>query len=185
MDKNSSVHKEVKGYVSEINIGNNLFLVIKPKVIASGYITQLVRFSKHDALVKKFTHDSERFKNINSFNQWHKKGRIIYLLIDPKSRLSGIIWFGKSSINTPCEKLPHLTFAIRIYKPARGLGLSKKFFNIAHTDLLNTLKSSKSEYNGLWLSTNSENQIAIHLYKKLGFKELKKINTELIMTLIN
>ena len=211
----------VEEYIGKININNNVFSVIKPTAINSKHITRIVKFSKHDTLIKKFTHDSKRFKDKYSFNRWYKKGRILYLLINQKNNLLGIIWFGNSSNNfitafkkTPDfksgdelnadmsssfrgnpapqsgedvidKKLPYLTFAIRIYKPARELGLSEKFFNMAHNDLLNTLKLSKSKYNGLWLSVNCKNQIAIHLYKKLGFKEFKKTDSELIMTLEN
>lgn len=175
----------IEGYIEKININNAVFSVIKPRVINSKYINQIVKFSKHDSLIKKFTHDFERFKDKYSFNRWYKKGKILYLLINHKTKLLGIIWFGKSSNNTVKEKLPFFTFAIRIYKPARGLGLSEKFFNITHNDLLSTLKLSKSKYNGLWLSTNCENLIAIHLYKKLGFKKFKKTNNELIMILEN
>lgn len=188
MNKNNAVSLtdfDVEDFIGKIKIGNSLFLVIKPKIINSKYVTQIVKFSKYDTLIKKFTHDPERFKDKHTFNQWYKKNKILYLLINPKNKLMGIIWFGKSSNNTLNEKLPCLTFAIRIYKPARGLGLSEKFFKITYSDLLNTLKLSKSKYNGLWLSTNCENQIAIHLYKKLGFKEFKKINGKLIMTLTN
>jgi len=173
----------VEKYIGKININNDTFFVTKPNTINSKCVSQIIEFSKRDALIKKYTHDFVRFKDKYSFNRWHKKNKIIYLLTNKKSKLMGIIWFGKSSKNVFNKKLPRLTFAIRIYKQARGLGLSEKFFNIAHNDLLNTIKISRLKYNGLWLRTISENKIAIHLYDKLGFKNFQKMKNELIMIL--
>lgn len=167
--------KEIQAYINNfINLISSLdnFSILKVNKILNKEIQQIIKYTKSDSLVKKFTHDSTRFKNKKSILTWFKKGKYMYKIINNRDKLLGIIWFSKTN-----EK-PNFTFAIRIYKIARGLGLSQKFFNIAYDNFIKISKTKK-----LWLAVNTKNKVAIHLYKKLGFIEKYIEKNELIMIL--
>ncbi|MFA5532773.1 MAG: GNAT family N-acetyltransferase [Candidatus Shapirobacteria bacterium] len=142
-------------------------------------IDQLIEYSNTDIEIKKNTTDSTRFKNRDMFNQWLKKGRIIYSLIDKNKNLLGIIWFGQK--DPPIKLKANFTFAIRIYGPARGQGLSQIFLKTTFDDLLKN--QSKSQITGFWLETFSTNLAAIHTYEKFGFKKVDQIDDRDIMVL--
>jgi GNAT superfamily N-acetyltransferase len=127
---------------------------------------QLIEYSYTDSEIQKFTSDKTRFADKNSFHQWLLKGRIIYTLTDKDKNLLGIIWFGQK--NPPLEGIKaNFTFAIRIYGPARGQGLSQEFMKITFKDLL--INQPKSHITGFWLETGNDNLAAIHTYQKFGF----------------
>ena len=88
-------------------------------------IDQLIEYSNTDPDIKKNTTDPVRFKNRDLFNEWLKKGRIIYSLTDKNKNLLGVIWFGQK--DPPIKLKANFTFAIRIYGSARGQGLSQIF----------------------------------------------------------
>lgn len=149
--------------------------------ISDCQIHQLIEYSNTDPDVKKFTSDSVRFKDLSSFKKWLSLGRIIYTLSDLHQNLLGIIWFGHK--NPPINIPANFTFAIRIYGPARGKGLSQNFMKTAFTDLLQNQK--QSQITGFWLSTSKDNSTAIHTYEKFGFQKIEIINSEQIMFLKN
>ncbi len=144
-------------------------------------IHQLIEYSHTDADVKKFTSDSIRFKDINSFKTWLTQGRIIYTLADQNHNLLGIIWFGQK--DPPIDIPANFTFAIRIYGSARGLGLSQQFMKTAFADLLE--KQKPSLITGFWLETSIDNFAAIHTYEKFGFQKISSIDGRQIMFLKN
>ena len=160
-----------------------IYLITNPLKITRLNQKQIIEYSQKDPLVKKFTHDHTRFKDLSSINRWYQKGKRVYFLIRPRNKLVGLIWFGKSKLNRSDLKAPNFTFAIRIYQPARGLGLSEKFFTVAYKDFLKKVGSENLKYKGLWLKTNRKNRVALHLYQKLRFKVLRKTNEELFMVL--
>lgn len=134
-------------------------------------IKSLILYSNTDPLVLKYTHDSERFKNSTSYKKWINKKIKIFVLTDNDENLLGIIWI-KPKLH-PLSKFKH-TFAIRLYKTARGKGFSYLFA----TKVFNKLR-----LNGLWLSVKSTNTVAQHLYNKLGFKTVFSNNDHIIMDL--
>jgi RimJ/RimL family protein N-acetyltransferase len=140
-------------------------------------IDQLIKYSNTDSQIKKFTSDPTRFKNHQSFKDWLNKGRLIYTLVDKNNNLFGITWFGKK---TPPIKLDaDFTFALRLYGSARGQGLSTKFVKTVLQDLI----KNKKEIIKLWLEVSTDNLPALHTYKKIGFKKIKKLNNKFIMIL--
>ena len=130
---------------------------------------QLIKHTRDDILVNKFTHDKERFKNKKDFESWIKLGKTVFTLIDSNQRLLGIFWFAKEKY----DKFDY-TFGIRIYPPARGKGFATKFMKTVFNDF--DPKDKKS----YWLSTDKENLIAKDIYNKFGFKE-KEINKDSIV----
>lgn len=139
--------------------------------LTSKQINKLIYYSNNDLEIKKFTHDSKRFKDLNSFTKWFTKDIQIFVLTNSRDDLLGLFWI-KPKINK-YSKYKH-TFAIRIYKPIRGKGYSCDFAK----KVLSTLK-----VDGLWLSTNTENVVGLKLYNKLGFKQIGKVDDQIIMEL--
>lgn len=142
-------------------------------------IDQLIEYSHSDSDVQKFTSDLKRFANLNAFSNWQQQGRIIYTLTDLDKNLLGIIWFGQK--NPPLVSSANFTFAIRIYGPARGQGLSQEFMKTVFNDLQKNHQSS--HITGFWLETASDNFAAIHTYQKFGFKTIGEHEKFLVMVL--
>mgnify|MGYP001432915408 CR=1 FL=1 len=161
-----------------MKIGQDVFI---QQGILDCQLTQLIDYSQTDSEVKKFTSDPKRFANKNSFFQWQQQGRIIYTLTDSHQNLLGIIWFGQK--NAPVNIPANFTFAIRLYSPARGQGLSQEFMKTTFTDLLKNQKDSK--ITGFWLETSIDNFTAIHTYEKFGFKTVDQQDGKNIMILNN
>lgn len=166
------IDQYINFYVGRIKTPKKIFSIVQITNFRNKYVSDIINQAKIDTEVKKYTHDSKRFKNINSFKKWFSKRKQLYGLISPDNNLEGIVWYSKSSNIINRLKLPEYTFAIRIYKNARGLGLAHRFFELTNS------------HKKLWLAVNVKNKIAIHLYKKIGFKELATQDEELIMQLI-
>lgn len=122
---------------------------------------QLIRFSNNDPVIKEYTKDGERFKNLSRFKKWKNKGKTIFILSTKQDKLAGIIWFSKK-VNSIAPGYPH-TFGIRIYSDARGSGLAKKFMSICFKEFGS---------NRIWLSVKRTNTSAIKLYLDFGFKKV-------------
>ena len=142
-------------------------------------IEQLIEYSNTDPEIKKFTSDPTRFKDHDAFNQWLKKGRIIYSLIDQNKNLLGIIWFGQK--DPPIKLKANFTLGIRIYGLARGQGLSQIFMKTTFDDLLKN--QPKSQITGFWLQVSTNNIAAIRTYEKFGFKKVDQVGDKALMVL--
>jgi len=159
-----------------MKIGQDIFV---QQGILDYQITQLIDYSQTDLDIQKFTSDPKRFATKEAFFQWQQQGRIIYTLIDSHQNLLGIIWFGQK--DPPIDIPANFTFAIRIYGPARGQGLSQEFMKIAFADLRKN--QTDSHIAGFWLETHSDNSSAIHVYQKFGFKTVDQKDNSVIMVL--
>lgn len=133
------------------------------KGITKSQIDQLIEYSKTDELVGKFTHDRERFRSKEAFNEWLKKDRKITVMTNDNGDLLGIFWDGLKEMPLGDKKYKK-TFGIRIYGEARGKGLALDF-----------MKRCIKE-NGYWLETNDKNEVAKKLYAKFGFKQVGGVN---------
>lgn len=163
-------------------LGQNELAPIFRSGITKEQILELIKYSKRDILIKKFTHDSARFKDIVSFKEW-SDGKKVYTLTDESKKLLGIIWFGKK--DNPELGIKGFSFAIRIYKIARGRGLAKKFMTYAFNSFRKTSNYKNSIYKNIWLSTMFDNSRAIGLYKSFGFIEKKSSKGYVTMILSN
>jgi ribosomal protein S18 acetylase RimI-like enzyme len=137
-------------------------------------VDQLIKFSNSDPETKKFTSDSTRFKDLTSFKKWLEPGKIIYTLADKNHNLLGIIWFGQKI--APIKTDANFTFALRVYPPARGQGLSSTFMKSALNDLLKS--KEKSKITGFWLETSVDNLPAIKTYEKFGFQKISNSTSD-------
>lgn len=158
-----------------MKLGQDIFI---QQGILDCQIEQLIEYSRTDSDIQKFTSDPIRFADKNSFHQWQQQGRIIYTLTDPQQNLLGIIWFGHKDPPTKNTDA-NFTFAIRIYGPARGQGLSQEFMKTAFDDLLKNQKNS--QITGFWLETSVDNFAAIHTYEKFGFQKIDQQSDKIIM----
>ena len=68
------------------------------------------------------------------------------------------------------EKSYGITFAIRLYKDARGIGYAKTFMKNAIEKYKETDEYKNNPEKGVWLVTNSDNLPAIKTYRHFGFK---------------
>jgi len=125
-------------------------------------IEQLIAYANSDETVKKFTSDGRRFKDKESFENWLKKGRKIYSLVNENGDLMGISWFG--------EEGDGFTFALRIYGEARGKGLGYGFLRETMNDFMKLDEYQNADNKEWWLETSRENIAAIKIYEKLGFE---------------
>jgi ribosomal protein S18 acetylase RimI-like enzyme len=150
------------------------------KGLSAKALKQLLDFSRTDKVIRKYTTDPKRFKDEEAFKIWQKQGRIIYSLVDEKSNLRGIIWFGKKAIDakefpsvskTDLEKYS-FTFAIRLYENARGKGLAVPFMKAVFTDF---------GQKRVWLETGKDNLPALKTYKRFGFHALTENRERVLM----
>lgn len=131
------------------------------KGITEEQITELINYSNSDLDVQKNTLDADRFKDRKNFDEWIKKGKDIYTLVDKDDNLMGIIWFHQA-LNQEAPGY-ETTFAIRMYEGARGKGLSKPFMEKVFSDF----GAEK-----IWLSTLVDNIPGRKLYEHFGFKQI-------------
>lgn len=150
---------------------NNKILI--QEGITKGQIGQLLKYSREDEVIKKFTSDSKRFSDFSTFNKW-QKNRKIFVLTNDKNDLLGIIWVGEKEMPKELKrKYPSYktTFAIRLYNEARGKGLSRWFME----EVLKRIPETH-----IWLQCDSRNEAAQKLYAKFGFEPIlsdKKTNS--------
>lgn len=155
------------------------------KGITPNQINDLIFYSNNDQLIKLTTHDLKRFKDQEAYNEWSKKKRTIYTLVDKSQKLFGIIWFGKEQFpknkkltENIIEDKYTFTFAIRIYSNARGKGYANMFVNNAFKLFKETNEYKDSLNKGFWLQTYISNLPAIKTYNRFGFITVSKPDEE-------
>lgn len=141
--------------------------------IADKLVEEVLSYSTHDESIIAFTSDSKRFKDRESYNDWLKKGKTIYTLVDSHDKLAGLIWFNKKPLQfeTINSSDFEITGAIRTYGTARGAGISKSFLTEAFSIYRKTIEYRTSG-KGIWFETSVENHPAIKLYIECGFRRL-------------
>lgn len=149
-------------------------------------IQQLIDKSKQSNIVKYTPKDStERFASTDHFQKWLQKGRTVHWLVGPNDDLAGIIWYGEA--NFPHEvkysPAPKLTFAIRLYDGYQGHGIAAPFMKQSLSIYNDQLKQQDIALDGIWLQTDIDNGAAIHVYEKLGYKEIGRDDKRVTMVL--
>lgn len=168
-------------------------LTIQPG-ITEKQIDQLIKHTNSDEIIHKYTFDLQRFKNKQDFLGWKEKNRTIYTLTNSPGDLLGIVWFGPKEI--PKDKIYihkiqqndySITFAVRIYKKARGKGLAKNFILECFNKYNESEEFTKLDKKKIWLETYAGNLPAVHIYHKFGFEQVTEPdeNNKVIMVLRN
>lgn len=148
------------------------------KGLSESQIDQLINYAATDDGLK-YTSDPKRFKNRDSFDEFSKEILAYYVLADDEDNLLGIIWFHDLDLYLNKEKPSEygISFAIRLYGEARGKGLALPFTEEVMSDFKKSEEYKTHPHKKIWLSVSPENEPAVKLYRKLGFKDLK-INKE-------
>jgi len=114
-----------KRFVSVFSIPKTHTKLSVLKGISKIQIIQLLSYTKRDKLIRTQTHDFDFFRSKKTFLSWKTRGKVIYTLTNRNGKLLGIAWFNKKRLKDE-KKIP----AIRIYPPARGKKVEKKFLDI-------------------------------------------------------
>jgi ribosomal protein S18 acetylase RimI-like enzyme len=145
----------IKRFISIMTIPKTHTKLSILKGISGSQIFQLLSYTKKDQVIRKQTHDFDRFKSKKTFSAWEKRGKTIYTLINRNNKLLGIIWFSKKLF-----KNHRFTLAIRTYPPIRGRGVAKRFLDTAYQNFKTTHKKPN-----FWLKTEGNNSRALKLYR--------------------
>lgn len=156
------------------------------KGLSEKQISQLIEYAATDEGLK-FTSDPKRFKDKKSFDEFSKEILAYYSLTDDEDNLLGIIWFHDLDLYLNKEKPSEygISFAIRLYGEARGKGLALPFTEEVMANFESTEEYKNHPHKKIWLSVSPENEPAVKLYHKLGFKDLEinKEHKKLLMVL--
>lgn len=160
--------KNLVGTLPQRSIKENISVL---REISKPQIEQLIHSTGNDKLIKKFTHDRERFNSFKAFASWKRRGKNIYVMVGRRDKLLGIVWFSTKAIPSEISKIIKTTgcnhtFAIRNYPPARRKGLSSKFMHVVFKDF------GIGRKKWIWLSTAKDNIPANKLYTNYGFKKI-------------
>ncbi|MCX6704390.1 MAG: hypothetical protein NTZ07_02990 [Candidatus Woesebacteria bacterium] len=119
----------VKRFVSVFPIPKTHIKLSVLKGISSDRVSQLLAYTKRDKLIRTQTHDFDYFKSKKTFVSWKSRGKIIYTLINRNGKLLGTAWFNKKRQDN-YKVVP----IIRIYPPARGKKVVRKFLEIIRSE---------------------------------------------------
>lgn len=153
--------------------------IVVVRGITEKQIEELLTYSSSDEQVIAQTSDPKRFKNRAAYDEWLKKERSIYTLSHKDGSLLGIIWYGTQAI--PRDKdftieLNHedfgITFAIRLYRNARGQKLSNPFMKSAWEKYSTSEDYEKQTAKGVWLETSNDNLSAVNTYRRFGYQHV-------------
>ena len=136
----------------------------------------LVSRSREPEMQKWVPRDfSERFADFESAKKWgNRDEHIVYSLVIDEE-LAGIVWFTR--YDEPKYENADFTFAIRMYEKSRGKGLSSLFAGTAIADL----EKSHGYTGKIWLETDTDNEIALKLYSRLGFERVSEHGKRVVL----
>ena len=157
--------------------------------ITKSQVKELIHYSNSDSLVQKFTTDQVRFKDIVTYeNRLKNKIRTYYTLSDWRGKLLGIVWFGPKILPDWFEDNAgyvgyNITFAIRLYDGARGIGIGHVFLSETLNIYLNSPHYKDHGSGKLWGLLEKVNKAAIRVYQKSGFRSYDKDDSDKIIML--
>ena len=154
--------------------------------------SQIIKKSREPEIVFATPRDYQsRFTDIEALDSWLNEGRQIYPLVEMVgSDLAGIVWHGPKPFPAggmyPISRQPADTFGIRLYEGFRGRRLAIPFMEYCLADYVTTVAENgrAGEFHGIWLSTQPERKKAYPLFKRFGYSEVARSDTEIIMVLL-
>jgi ribosomal protein S18 acetylase RimI-like enzyme len=141
--------------------------------LTRAYADDIARMCRQPSIKEYCPNDAgRRFTNQIATEQWLTKGRLTFLLLkkdEAEFSLAGYGWSG-------AEISPHVltgqtTFALRVGEGSQGQGLATPFARL----ILATTASLQHAEN-FWLETWLSDGAAVHIYHKLGFKDVEQVN---------
>lgn len=154
--------------------------------IRPDYIDQLINKSRELNIVKYTPKDStKRFVDREHFDKWLNKGRTVHWLLSKSDDLAGIIWYGKADFpdGVNYDPKPEYTFAIRLYDGYQGHGLAVPFMKQSLKIFDSDSRDSGEVLQSIWLQTDVDNGAAIHVYSKVGYREITRDNKRVTMVI--
>ncbi|WP_445486629.1 GNAT family N-acetyltransferase [Niallia sp. 03133] len=121
-------------------------------------------------------------KGLKKYHEdWGKEGDKAFIALDQYKQPIGAVWHRLfDSSNKGYGFIDEITpeLGIAIMKNARGLGIG--------TELMKKIieEAKKDCYPSLSLSVDPENEQAVQIYKKLGFREVEIVGTSVTMVLL-
>jgi hypothetical protein len=133
------------------------------------YANQITAMSKQPSIAEYCPDDrTKRFRDQAATKQWLSKKRGVFLLIrkgDERDNLAGYGWIGLAEDeHAPGSKT---TFAVRIGETSQGQGLAEPFSRVI---IYGGCKLW--DLKDVWLATWASNGGAVHVYRKIGFKDI-------------
>ncbi len=160
--------------------------------LSESLIPQLIEYSTTDPFIIRYTSDSRRFKDEESYLMWRKKDRTVYSLTNEDgTMLFGIVWFGKETVPYLEFELIEqmkpedygITIAKRLYGEKRGKGIAKDMMKTAFMEYLKT--HLQDEQTGFWSVTSADNEINIKVNESFGFRRVSKPNNNKILMTVS
>jgi ribosomal protein S18 acetylase RimI-like enzyme len=134
------------------------------------YADQIAVISREPSIKEYCPKDStERFANHQTTSEWLSKSRATFLLLQKSESgelsLAGYGWVGaKQSPQVPGGET---TFSLRVGEGHQGQGLAEPF-SVSMLSAAATLYDTPH----MWLETWASNGGAVHIYHKIGFKNV-------------
>ncbi len=131
-----------------------------------------------------------RFASRQSYDTWATQKRLVYAMVGGYDAVTGtgdvggVVWFGeRKHPDVPDSKL---TFAIRNYAGDDdrgwgtyvGRGFGRPFMGVAHQDMYTASSFAGSS---VWLSVETANEAAAHVYQKFGYQQIVDDGTRIVM----
>lgn len=140
--------------------------------LTGDFAKEIIKMALEPSIKEYCPNDSgKRFASLDSTAAWLTKHRAAYLLIKRDDMagltLAGYGWAGSSTSSHVPEG--ETTFSLRLGESGQGQGLATSFARIILFDSAKTYDAKK-----YWLETWESNAGAVHIYKKLGFKEVDR-----------
>jgi hypothetical protein len=167
------VTEDMKSVVQCIAVGDSERLM--DELIIKSTQPHILEFTPKDA--------SERFVNREAYHNWHNNGHQVHWLLNKEYDLAGIIWYRNKQIPIKIQSPtnPVETFAIRLYEGYVGHHLSVPFMKESLKIEVELKRRDGLKTEAIWLETKVENIAAVKSYLKLGYEEVYRDETKVVM----
>ncbi len=129
-------------------------------------LAELIRdnLKKHALDIPGTVYFDDNLNHLSDFYLSDSERRFYYILLDDNDELIGGIGLAKFDFFEDCSELQKLYLADRV----KGEGLSYKLISLIEE------KAKELGYKHMYLETHDNLAVAIHVYEKAGYIEIKK-----------